>query len=391
MAKLSRRRVRATLLWQQNRAALLLVLSWFVGNFLIFVLLLHRTPGHALWALFYFEPDVSRWGSFYQTMSDFVVFGMVMSVVATGVSRHYRPEQTGAILAKSLTDHVVVIGYTNFGQRVVDLCHLHHVKVVVVDADKARVDGLIRSEHPLVLATGTAVADLEAANVSAAKLVVIAEEGVEVASIAARRVRTVNDECPLIIRCADDDVGAVLARNYKAKLVSTSKVAARHVELYAQKHQIKNCVLIGFNALATRIQKALETKGCTATIIDEGGAKGANKSSANVHGDLKRDRIVHGDAASYETLEKAGLKEADLVVLTGEALGHSLVVCDRVRDLNASARLIVRVFHEDAGLLLTQAPFKAEVVSTSRHALSTLVRDGSFECVGIARDSAKAG
>jgi Trk K+ transport system NAD-binding subunit len=391
MAKLSRRQVRTKLLWQQNRAAILLVISWFAANFAVFLLYLHRTPSRALLALFYFEPDPSRWGTFYLTMSDFVVFGMVVSVVATGVSRHYRPEQTGAILAKSMTDHVVVIGHTNFGQRVVDLCHSKNIGVVVIDPDRARVDGLIREEHPLVIAAGTDVSELDAANVSRAKLVVIAEEGVEVASIAARRVRLLNPECAMILRCADDDVGAVLARNHQAKLVSTSKVAARHVEQYAKKHQVKACVLIGYNSLATRIQKALSQLGVKAVIIDEGRAKPGNKSSANVHGDLKRDQIVFGDAASYETLEKAAIKEADLVVLTGEELGHSLVICDRVRDLNASARLIVRVFHEDAGLLLTQAPFKADVVSTSRHALATLVKEGAFECVGISRDQAKPG
>jgi Trk K+ transport system NAD-binding subunit len=376
-----RRRIRARILLRQNRVALGLVLLWFIANYLVFALALKRGFTKALWILFYFDPDPTRWGNFYMTMSDFVVFGMVVSVVATGLSRHYRPEQTGAILAGSMRDHVVVVGYTNLGKRVVELCHHHGVNVVVVDGDRERTASLAQSEHPLVLESGTETAALKAASVERAALVVIAEDGVEAGAIASRRVRALAPKVSLIVRCADDDVGLVLSRSYDAKLVSTGRLAARHVEQSVLKLGIRRCLLIGHNALSVRLYELLRSRNVEVKVLDDG------RQGASTWGSVAVEDRVKGDACSYDTLRAAGIMDAELVVLTGEDLGHALVACERVRDLNTQTKVIVRVFHEDAAAILTQAPFKAEVVSSSRHALRALVKDGAFEPVGIARNA----
>lgn len=379
-----RRRVRAQLLLQQNRAAILVVLLWFLGNYLIFTGALHHSAREALLTLFYFREDPSKWGHFYMIMSDFVVFGMVVSVVATGVSRHYRPEQTCAILAESARDHVVVIGYTNLGKRVVELCHHHKVPVVVVDPDRERVATLVQNEQPLVIESASEASAMRAASVHRAKVVVIAEDGVEAGAIAARKVRAMAPKVTLVVRCADDDVGQVLARAYEAKVISTSRLAARHVEQSASKHGPKRCVLVGNNGLSARIYAVLRTRGIDVKIIDDSEQKSRVEPGSPA---VAAEDIVKGAATDYDTLRASGAHDAELVVLTGENLGHALVTCERVRDLNANARVIVRVFHEDAAAILTQSPFRAEVVSSSRHALRTLVREGAFEAVGIERNA----
>ncbi|MDP3278032.1 MAG: NAD-binding protein [Deltaproteobacteria bacterium] len=377
-----RHRVRAQLLLRQNRAAIAVVLLWFVTNYWIFTAILRRPWHQALWVLAYFEHDTSRWGLFYETMSDFVVFGMVMSVVATGISRHYRPEQTGAILAKSLRKHVVVVGYSNLGHRVVELCHKHGVDVVVVDPNLERVQPIAHQEHPLVLADGTTTEALEAASVEHAAVVILAEDGVEHGAIAARRVRALNDKCLLVVRCSDDDVGAVLARAYHARHVSTARLAARHVEQYAQKFSVRRCVIFGDNSLTVRVAQRLLSKGVTVRIVGIPHAK----QLAHDGEPLAEECFVPGDPAAPDTHRRAGVPQADLVVLTGEGFGQSLVLCERIRDVNTTARVIVRVFHEDAAGILTQKPFRAEVVSSSRHALRSLVQEGIFESVGISRE-----
>jgi len=379
-----RRRVRAQLLLEQNRAALTLVLLWFVANYLIFTLALHHPAREALLTLFYFREDPTQWGHFYMIMSDFVVFGMVVSVVATGVSRHYRPEQTCSILAGSARDHVVVIGYTNLGKRVVELCHHHKVPVVVVDPERERVASLVQNEQPLVIESAAEATALRAASVHRAKLVVIAEDGVEAGAIAARKVRALAPKVALVVRCADDDVGQVLARAYEAKVISTSRLAARHVEHAASKHGPKRCVLIGNNSLSARIYSVLRPRGIDVKVLDDSEQKSKPEPGSPA---VASEDIVKGAATDYDALRAAGTHDAELVVLTGDNLGHALVTCERVRDLNATARVIVRVFHEDAAAILTQAPFRAEVVSSSRHALRTLVRDGLFEPVGVERNA----
>jgi Trk K+ transport system NAD-binding subunit len=380
-----RRRIRAQLLLKQNRAALIVVVLWFLANYLIFTLALHRDAARALSALFYFEQDPSKWGHFYMIMSDFVVFGMVVSVVATGISRHYRPEQTCSILAESARDHVVVIGYTNLGKRVVELCHHSKVPVVVIDPDREKVATLVQNEQPVVIESSSESSALKAASVHRAKVVVIAEDGVEAGAIAARRVRAIAPDVTLVVRCADDDVGQVLARAYAAKVVSTSRLAARHVEQSATKHGPKRCVLIGNNSLSARIYTVLRARGIDVKILtDDENSKSKPEPGSPI---VAPEDLVKGSSTDYEGLRAAGAHDAEMVVLTSDNLGHALVTCERVRDLNTQARVIVRVFHEDAAAILTQAPFRAEVVSSSRHAVRSLVRDGAFEAVGIERNA----
>jgi Trk K+ transport system NAD-binding subunit len=198
-------------------------------------------------------------------------------------------------------------------------------------------------------------------------------------------VRAIAPDVTLVVRCADDDVGQVLARAYAAKVVSTSRLAARHVEQSATKHGPKRCVLIGNNSLSARIYAVLRARGIDVKILtdDEHGKSKPEPGSPIV----APEDLVKGSSTDYEGLRAAGAHDAEMVVLTSDNLGHALVTCERVRDLNTQARVIVRVFHEDAAAILTQAPFRAEVVSSSRHAVRSLVRDGAFEAVGIERNA----
>ena len=65
---------------------------------------------------------------------------------------------------------------------------------------------------------------------------------------------------------------------------------------------------------------------------------------------------------------------------------------DRVRDLNQSAAVVCRVFHEDAAEILAQRPFRCVVLSTSRLAAETLANEGILKSVGVApgKKAAKA-
>src|SRR5262249_21977918 len=142
--------------------------------------------------------------------------------------RKYKPEETSRLFAARAKGHVILVGYTHFAERLRELFVANGVPVVVVEKDRLKVDALVRTEEPVVLASGRDAQDLEAAGVARAKLVVAAMEEIESSAIVASHVRQANKECDLLVRCYDDDVGAVLAKTYAARIVSTSKLAAEH-------------------------------------------------------------------------------------------------------------------------------------------------------------------
>jgi Trk K+ transport system NAD-binding subunit len=275
----------------------------------------------------------------------------------TNVTRRYRPEETSRALASRASGHVVVIGFTNLGKRVHELVSHAGKPVVVVDEDAAAVAELVREEAPVVVGSPRDRAVLEDASVARAKVIVIATDDLEAAAVACRLVRELNAACELVVRCRDDDVGALLARTYRARAVSTSRLAAQFILGVAQKVRAKAVLVMGKNAVGERVAEAL-----------------AHKRVPHTHVDVTEDPAA---------LAAAGVAQADLVVICDDDLGKNLIRVDRVRDVNTRARVVCRAFHEDAAEILRRPPFECLVLSTSRHAAASLAKAGVFRELGI--------
>jgi voltage-gated potassium channel Kch len=335
-----------TIALRQNAVALAFVAGWMIANAVVFSR--GRTPWAVLELVLGLVRDESTWGRIYQPFTQVVVFGAVASFIATNVLRRHRPEATARLLAGEARDHVVVIGHTHLGERVRDASIDGGAEVVVVDDDPGRISSILHEEAPLVLGDPRDEAILRAASIARAKLVVVAWDGAEVAAIAGRIVRKLNPSCELVLRCPDDDVGEVLARAYHAKVVSTSRLVAERVVADAAKRSVRKAVVFGDNAIGVRTHRALAERGIEARIA----------------------------RFTEDPKELAIAERADLVVLADDDLGKNLIRVDRLRDIAPHARIICRVFHEEAAEILTRPPFRCEVLSSSRLAVEMLAAKG---------------
>lgn len=342
---------------RQSSTAITAITVWLAANGLAFARL-RGLPWDeaALLALCVRKAD-GTWGRFYTSFTEVVVFGVFASMVVANATRRYRPEATSAALAERAEGHLVVIGYTNLGKRVRDRTIEAGGTVVVIDEDKSLVDEIIRVEEPLVLGNAREATTLKAASVERALVVVIATDDLETAAVACRLIRDVNPKCKLVVRCTDDDVGQLLSKAYDARVLSTSKMAARFIVKEAQKVGARRAVIVGKNNVGRRAQEALESDRIACELVAE--------------------------TEDIEVLRKAGVAEADIVIIADDDLGKNLVRVDRVRDLNANTAVICRVFHEDAAEILAQKPFRCVVLSTSRLAAESLIQEGVLKGVGV--------
>ena len=356
-SKLSKSWVRARIALRQNRGALVFVLAWLTVNTVLFVRASGMDAGEALLVALCVGKVDHGWPAVYQPFTQAVVFGVIASMVVANVTSRYRPEATCRALAAQARGHVVVVGYTNLGRRVRELVAEAGRSVVVVEPDPAEVAELLRAEAPVVVGSPRDRATLEAAGVAHAKVVVVATDDLEAAVVACRLVRDVNAACELVVRCPDDDVGAVLSKTYRARVVSTSKLAASFVHGVATRVRARSVVVLGDNDVGRRVRATLEEHRVRAVLAES-----------------------TEDPARLVAL---GVPDADLVVLCEDDLGKNLIRVDRVRDVSARAKIVCRAFHEDAAAVLTRAPFGCTVLSTSRHAAASLVRAGVFREVGI--------
>lgn len=342
---------------RQNAAALAFVVAWILINFAVFRYAFDAAFSDAALLALCIQKESGAWNRFYTSFTEIVVFGVLASMIMANVTRRYRPEATCAALAERAQDHIVVIGYTNLGKRIRALADEAGATAVVVDEDRALVDDLIRTEAPLVLGSARAESTLDHAQIEHAKVIVVATDDMETAVVACRLIRAKNPKGKLVVRCADDDVGQIVGKAYSARVLSTSKVAAKFILAKAQKAGVRKAVIVGRNNLGKRLLESLGAEGITGELIEE--------------------------TESVDVLRKAGVESTDLVVIADDDLGKNLVRVDRIRDLNTHCLIVCRVFHDDAAEILTQNPFRCAILSTSRLAAEQLVEEGIFSELGI--------
>lgn len=349
--------IRFTVSMRQNAAALIFVVSWIIVNFAVFWYLLGAAPSQAALFALCVEKTTGAWGRFYATFTEVVVFGVIATMIVANVTRRYRPEATCAALAERARRHIAIIGYTNLGKRIRTLAVDAGAPVVVIEEDRTLVDDLVRTEAPLVIGSAREESTLVHAQIEHAHAIVVATDDLETAVVACRMIRSKNPKGKLIVRCADDDVGQMLGKAYAARVLSTSKVAAKFILAKAQKAGVRKAVIMGRNNLGRRLAESLKAEGIGSVLIDE--------------------------TEDVAVLRQAEVETTDLVVIADDDLGKNLVRVDRIRDLNTHCLVVCRVFHDDAAEILTQNPFRSVILSTSRLAAEQLVEEGIFREMGI--------
>lgn len=380
---MSRRAViKLGLLLRQNRGGLMIIGAWFALGLFTLSATLPGGVSEALLTTFYFRDDPSPWGTFYRNISGFVIFGLVVSMVMMNLQLRYRPEETCRLLAAEASDHCVVVGYSHFGQRVVEMLRQQQRPFVVVEAHRDRVDDLVEHELPLVLGDGRSSVDLDAASVSRARMVVVAEDDVETAVLVASLTRRVNPGCALVCRSFDAGVGEVLARQYKARLVSTSLAAAQLIRERAGRGSLAPALIVGANHVAQRVQRLMIELGWDYCLIDK------DEKLLELLPDEERPRLLLGDARDTTVLVEANAAGRRLVFLAGENAGENIIIASRIRSMNSGCMIICRVFDERTEEVLRAKPFGCEVLSTSRQTVLSLVAEGVFAPVGV--DAAQA-
>lgn len=342
---------------RQNRAALALCVGWLAAWTLIFGAAGRLPLSQALLLALALQRLDGVWGRIYASFTEVVVLGAVASFVVTNITQRYRPEATCAALAAQARGHLVVIGYTNLGRRLHDMALEAGASVVVVEPDRSLVEALIATEMPLVLGSPSEEVTLDAAGVAHADVVVIACEDLEAAAVACRNVRNRSPRCKLLVRCPDEDVGQALAKAYSARAISTSKAATQLITEYAKRAGTRRAIVMSTNRIGAKAHAALSAERIQSILIPE--------------------------TEDEQALLQAGIREADLVVIADDDLGKNLIRADRVRDVNETAHILCRVFHEEAAQILTQKPFRCVLLSSSRLSADALAREGILRSVGI--------
>jgi voltage-gated potassium channel len=134
------------------------------------------------------------------------------------------------MVAREMKDHVIVVGHTHLGARVVEYLRERRRPFVIIERDATAVDHLLRAGEAVIVDNAKETTTLEDAGVRHARTVIITSDNVETALLVTKRVRERNRDARIIVRCFQDDFAEILESLGASQVISTSRSAFEEIE-----------------------------------------------------------------------------------------------------------------------------------------------------------------
>jgi hypothetical protein len=217
--------IRLILFLRQSRWGFVLIGLWFALGTVAFHFWEHLPVGESFLNAIYFRSSSASFWVLYSFWGQCVLFGIVISIFLLQALQRYNPQEGCRMLAKEMQNHVIIVGYTHLGVRIVE--HLRRSKqpYVLIDKDAAAVDDLVRDGEPIIVDDAKQESSLTDAGIERAKLLIITSNNIETALLVTKRARDRNKKALIIVRCYLDEFTEILESLGASEVISSSKSA----------------------------------------------------------------------------------------------------------------------------------------------------------------------
>ena len=205
--------IRAKLFLRQARWGFAVIGTWFLLGTLVFRYAGGLSFRDAILNAVYLKKNDGEIWDLYSFWGQCVLFGIVISIFFLQAVQRYNPREGCRMLAGELRNHVIVVGYTHLGARIVEHLREAGLPYVLVDRDPAVVDNAKQDSTLLD------------AGILHARTVVVATNNVETALLVTKKAREKNAKAHIIVRCYMDDFAEILETLGANEVISSSKSA----------------------------------------------------------------------------------------------------------------------------------------------------------------------
>src|SRR5216683_7039556 len=221
--------IRIALFLRQSRWGLALLALWFALGTIIFCRVEHLPLREAFLSAVYLRVQPGSLWILYSFWGQCVLFGIVVSIFILQALQRYNPQEGCRMLASEMKDHVIVVGHSHLGARLVVHLPQSARAYVLIDKDPAAVDDLVRAGEPVVVDDAKQESTLLDAGVDRANLVVITSNNIETALLVTKRARERNKEAAIVVRCYLDEFTEILESLGANEVISSSKSAFNEI------------------------------------------------------------------------------------------------------------------------------------------------------------------
>lgn len=216
---------KAKIIIKDSKLLLFILFLWFLGGFLVYFFILRLEFLEALKAGLFLERIEGDFSSAYGMWSQGVVFGVIFTFLFRNIIDKYNPERGCRMIAKEMQNHILVIGYSHLGARLVNYLRQNKIPYCLVEKNKDRVDELLREGEPIIVDNARELDVLKDANITNAKAVIVASNDLETALVVTKRSREYNKNCLILTRCFQDEFVEVIESLGANYVISSSKNA----------------------------------------------------------------------------------------------------------------------------------------------------------------------
>ena len=217
--------IRVKLFLRQARWGFALIAAWFLLGMLIFRHAGGLSYHDAILNAVYLEKSAGTLWELYSFWGQCVLFGIVISIFFLQALQRYNPQEGCRMLAGEIKNHVIVIGYTHLGARIVQHLREGRLPYVLVEQDPTVVDDLVRGGEPVIVDNAKQDSTLLDAGITHARTVIVATNNVETALLVTKKAREKNPKAHIIVRCYVDDFAEILETLGANEVISSSKSA----------------------------------------------------------------------------------------------------------------------------------------------------------------------
>jgi voltage-gated potassium channel Kch len=370
----SKKSVKLQILFRQNISIFLAVVLWFLVNYAVMYFENGLDPVRALEFTFFIKEGTTDYDTFYYRYGDYMMFSLVLGMVNVEVYRNYHPRKTCETLARKMENHAVVFGYNALGRRITAFLERNKIPWVVVSPRESDVKELVENEDPVIVHEISDEELMKKASIAKARYLFLCDSNNFYNLNILIEARKVNPSCTIVARVLDDHLVPIY-ESYKCNTIATSVSAARNVFEDHVKQGTRAVHFIGFNDFIKSFIDMAIGKGIECHCLE----KDANDMTEfDIYYSTKTEvqrkilSLTKGNYTSRDVLKTSGILDAQVIIITEDIQDDLIHVAKVLRDVNPSAKVIVRCFSDDIAKVFET--IGCITISTTRYELEDEIK-----------------
>lgn len=328
--------------------------------------------GTAMWSLIeatiFVQTDATKddpIATLYSVIGTIIITQGILTVIMNRVQQAFNPKSMAQILAQQAENHIIVLGFGDFGKLIQDWAVKNHLNIVIIDNNENNIRSVIEAGFPAVVENAADEGTLEMANVMHAHDVIQTFNDIRTALIVANKMRALNPKCDFWVRCHDDQIQTVLAE-MGAKPFSTSAWIFSKLAEDLPPAPAK-IAIAGYNNISERFVNNFVEENRSFIVID--------KYLENVEILRQQDiPCIQGDPWTMGVLRKAGIDTCEAAIICIEdKMEESILAVRNMLLFNPQIAVWVRTYDDEIAEVIKGMgghPF-----SSSRFAFEKLQND----------------